>query len=286
MNIGLILEGGGMRGAFTAGVLDVFLEHPELRFTSCIGVSAGACHACSFVAGQKGRAFAVSSDYLNDWHYCSLRSLLLTGDLFGADFLYRKIPEELYPIDNQAFLKKGIRFYAVVTNCRTGKAEYMPVRDLIKDISAVQASSSLPIVSRMVAIGNEYYLDGGIADAIPVEQSIRMGNSKNVVILTQPRDYRKEKNKALPLIRIQYAKYPRLVEAMEKRHLEYNRVLTLLESEEAAGRALVIAPKEKLPIKRVERSKDKLLVAYNLGRCAAEEKLPQLKRFLKEPVFR
>ncbi|MDO5089503.1 MAG: patatin family protein, partial [Leptotrichiaceae bacterium] len=154
---GLVLEGGGLRGIFTAGVLDFFLEK-NIEFDRCIGVSAGSCHACSYLSKQYKRAYNVSVDYLDDKRYCSIYSLIKTGDLFGADFLYREIPDVLNPIDNEAYLKNNTEFQAVITNCHTGKAEYPYINDMKKDVNYIRASSSLPFLSQMVRINGELYL--------------------------------------------------------------------------------------------------------------------------------
>lgn len=278
---GLVLEGGGMRGAFTAGVLDYFLEN-KLKFDSCIGVSAGACHACSFLAGQHRRAFEVSVNYLHDRRYCSLQSLLTTGDLFGAKMLYDTIPNQLYPIDNDTFLKSRTQFYAVITNCKTGHAEYHQVKDLRQDVGAVRASSSLPMLSRMVELNGARYLDGGISDSIPVRQSIQLGNAKNVVVLTQHRGYRKKENGLLPLLRFKYRKYPALLRQMENRHINYNNTLDFIEKQQEQGRVFVIQPQQPLRIGRIEKNAEKLTAVYEQGRAQAACDYAALLAYLQE----
>lgn len=268
-----------MRGVFTAGVLDFFLDK-GIHFSRCLGVSAGACHACSYLAAQRGRAFAVSTNYLDDRRYCSLYSLLTTGDLFGAKLVYHEIPDRLYPIDNAAFLRSGAVFQAVVTNCETGKAEYPMIRDLKKDIDYVRASSSLPLLANIVTLNGRPYLDGGISDSIPLRQSIRQGCLKNVVVLTQHRDYQKRGNKLLPLLKIRYRAYPRLLRALETRHLRYNQTLSLVAAEEKKGRAFVIAPPRPLGLGRIEKDRRKLEAAYRLGYNAAARRYAALKAFL------
>jgi predicted patatin/cPLA2 family phospholipase len=279
IHAGLVLEGGGMRGIFTAGVLDCFLEH-ALYFDSCIGVSAGACHACSYLAGQHGRAFRTAVDYIGDRHYCSLYSLLTTGDLFGAKMLYEDIPRTLYPIDNPAFQRRGARFQVTVTNCITGQAEYPQIHDLMRDIQYVRASSSMPFVSRMVVLNGVPYLDGGIADSIPIRQSIRQGNLKNVVILTQPCGYRKQPNRLGSLAKLNYRKYPRLTAAIERRHLVYNDTLAFLRQEELSGSVFVLRPEAPLGLSRTEKDLQKLTAAYDLGHAQAEKQLDALGRYL------
>lgn len=280
-NIGLVLEGGGMRGLYTAGVLDFFMEK-ELWFKNIVGVSAGACHGCSYASHQKGRAKAISIDYIDNKDYCSLHSLIKTGDLFGVQFAYHRIPEELYPIDNESFRKYGMNLYSTVTNCKTGKAEYMKINDMFYDVDIVRASASLPLVSRFVEINGVKYLDGGVADSIPVEAFEKIGMSKNVVILTQPRSYRKSPNKAMPIIKRKYKAYPEFVEAMEKRHEVYNKELEYIRKREEEGKVFVIAPEKALDIGRIEKDKDKLRAAYDTGYRDAEAAYEKLMKFLSE----
>ncbi len=281
MSKGLILEGGGMRGIFVAGVIDYLLD-AGIKFDNVIGVSAGACHGCSFVSGQRGRAYATSTDYLDNRDYCSLRNLRRTGDLFGSDFLFHKIPEELYPIDNEAFKKSGIRFQAAVTNCETGCAEYPVISDMFCDAEWIRASSSLPFLANMVEMDGKLYMDGGIADSIPLAQSIRQGNEKNVVVLTRPRDYRKKAPSAasLRLMKLKYKAYPKMCEAYAERYKTYNRTLELIEEEEAKGSTFVIAPMGPLDIGRTEKNPDKLRKAYREGYLVAEALGEKLKGFL------
>ncbi|MDE7048468.1 MAG: patatin family protein, partial [Lachnospiraceae bacterium] len=187
---GLVLEGGGMKGVYTCGVLDFFLDK-ELEFRSCYGVSAGACCLCSFLSKQKGRGYHVTVDYLEDKNYCGIYSLFTTGDLFGAEMCYHKIPEELYPYDYDTYNGYQGNFYSVVTNIETGRPEYIPIKDMKKDIDAIRASASLPLVSRNVKWKQGLYLDGGISDAIPLRRSIKDGNKKNIVIMPRESGYRR-----------------------------------------------------------------------------------------------
>ena len=276
---GLVLEGGGMRGVFTAGVLDFFLEK-GLTFDNIYGVSAGACHACSYISGQKGRALGISVDYLPDPRYCSMRSFLKTGDFFGVKFCYDTIPNQLDPVDYNAALRYPGRFYAVVTNCRTGKAEYMEARDMRKNIRAIQASASLPLLSRMVNIGGQKYLDGGIADSIPLTKSMADGNEKHVLVLTQMASYRKQPNRMMPAIRARYRHWPKLVQALGDRHIRYNRTLEQVARQEAAGNAFVIRPQAPSGIGRIEKDPAKLRALYKAGYEEAKRRWPELEAFL------
>lgn len=277
---GLVLEGGGMRGAFTAGVLDFFLDK-DISFDTCMGVSAGACHACSYLSKQRRRGFETNVDYLEEDEYCSLKSLLKTGDLFGADMCYKKIPDQLNPYDYEAYNQNTTKFYAVVTNCRTGEAEYKEVGDMHRGIYYVRASSSLPLVSRTVWIRKQPYLDGGIGDSIPIRKSQQLGNQKNVVVLTRDRDYRKGPNKIMPLIRLRYQReFPKLVERLQDRHVRYNQTLDYLYQEEKKGNVMIICPSQPVEIGRIEKDREKLEQLYEKGYQEAQKQYDKLKEFL------
>lgn len=277
---GLVLEGGGMRGLYTAGVLDYFLEQ-GLFFSDCYGVSAGACHLCSYLSKQKGRAYRVCVDYLKDKNYCSLRSLITTGDLFGVKMCYDRIPNELDLYDYDTFSTYSGRAYAVVTNILTGKAEYKPLREMHRDIIAVRASASLPLVSNNVYIDNIPYLDGGIADSIPIIRSLRDGNKKNVVIMTKEVGYRRKPTSNMQAIRLRYRKYPNLVRDMSKRHIAYNRTLDFIEEHEKKGHIFVIRPKVNPNVGRLEKNEKKLKALYETGYEDAKESFEDLKKYLK-----
>lgn len=281
VDCGLVLEGGGMKGMYTAGVLEYFMEK-DLYFANCYGVSAGACHLCSYISKQKKRAYRVALDYLNDKNYCSVYSLLTTGDLFNADMCYNRIPNKLDPYDYKAAARYEGNAYAVVTNIRTGKAEYMPMREMHRDTIAVRASASLPLVARNVKIGNEYYLDGGIADAVPIRRAIADGNVKNVVILTKEAGYiRKPASRATQnLIKLRYAGYPKVHELFSDRHARYNETLQFLDGEEKAGRAFVIRPRKPNDIGRIEKDREKLEELYRLGYQDAKKSYEKLMEFL------
>lgn len=286
---GLILEGGGMRGVYTAGVLDFFIDQ-DIWFKNCYAVSAGAGNACSYLARQRGRALAVNVDYLEDKRYCGLSSLLKTGDLFGADMIYNVIPNQLYPLDYDAFRQNESSLYAVVTDCETGKAEYIPIRDLKTDLICVRASASLPMVSRMVEIGGKKYLDGGVADSIPLQKSIDSGNRYNVLVLTRDQTYQKQPGGFMVSVKLRYRKYPALVKQIERRLLCYNRTLKLIEQERKSGRAFVIRPKKPVAIGRVEKDRDKLRALYMDGYRDAQDAYGAMMDFLRsarqEPVGR
>lgn len=278
---GLVVEGGGMRGVYTAGVLDYFMEK-NLYFDDCYGVSAGACHISSYVSKQIGRSMKVTLDYINDKRYCSINSLIKTGDMFGVEMLYDIIPNKLELYDYETFNKFKGNFYSVVTNCKTGKAEYIKIKDMKKDIIAVRASSSLPLLSRIVEINGKEYLDGGITDSIPIKKSIKDGHKKNVVILTRDKTYRKSKPKFLSFFKLKYKKYPNLVKAIENRYKMYNETLDFLEEEKAKNEVFIIQPKLPVKISRIEKDKDKLKALYDQGYEDAKELYEDLMKFLEE----
>ena len=278
---GLVVEGGGMRGVYTAGVLDYFMEK-NLYFDDCYGVSAGACHISSYVSKQIGRSMKVTLDYINDKRYCSINSLIKTGDMFGVEMLYDIIPNKLELYDYETFNKFKGNFYSVVTNCKTGKAEYIKIKDMKKDIIAVRASSSLPLLSRIVEINGKEYLDGGITDSIPIKKSIKDGHKKNVVILTRDKTYRKSKPKFLSFFKLKYKKYPNLVKAIENRYKIYNETLDFLEEEKAKNKVFIIQPKLPVKISRIEKDKDKLKELYDQGYEDAKELYEDLMKFLEE----
>ncbi len=280
-NASLVLEGGGMRGVYTAGVLDFFLEK-NISFSSCYGVSAGVCTLSSFLAGQKKRAFNVMTNYLDDKRYMGIYSLLTTGDLFNAATSYTLVPEYLDPVDYETFSNYKGKAFAVMTNMITGEAEYYQLKDLRKDLIAVRASSSLPLVSRPVYINHIPYLDGGISDGIPITRSIEDGNQKNVVIMTKDKDYIRKPTGMLGLYKCRYALYPNITRQMETRHTRYNMTLEDLKNYQDSGQAFIIRPSKKLKISRTEKNADKLKELYQLGWQDAEDCYIDLMKYLKE----
>ncbi len=278
----LVLEGGAMRGLFTAGVMDVLMEN-GIVFDGIVGVSAGAAFGCNYKSGQIGRVLRYNTTYCKDWHYCSFRSLLLTGDLYGADFCYHELPEQLDLFDDEAFQKNPADFYAVCSDCESGKPVYKKIISAqYNDLEWIRASASMPLVSRIVEINGQKLLDGGMTDSIPLRFMEQNGYERNVVVLTQPRAYRKKKNSLLPLMKLALKQYPKLLEAMARRHIDYNDTLEYIRQQEEAGTVFVISPEAKLDIGRTEKDPEKLRAVYAIGRKAAEEKLAELKEFLHQ----
>ena len=280
MKYGLVMEGGAMRGIFTAGVIDVLMEN-NINFDGSVGVSAGACFGCNYKSKQNGRAIRYNLRFCKEKRYCSYTSLIKTGDVFGAEFCYHTIPEKLDPFDNETFESNPMTFYVVATDINTGKAVYHNCRIATGDtLDWIRASASMPLAARIVNIEGREYLDGGISDSIPLRFMESTGYDRNVVILTQPRDFVKTPSKSIPLVKLRYRKYPELVKAYEQRPKMYNGELRYIRKSEEAGRAFVIAPPEKLPIGHIEHEQDKLLEVYRIGRNTANERLQELKAFM------
>lgn len=278
MKTGLVLEGGGMRGIYVAGVLDVWMEE-KIETDGVIGVSAGAIHGCSYVSKQQGRSIRYYKKYAKDKRFMSFYSLITTGDIVGKDFCYDEIPNRLDIFDYDTFAKSSTDFYATCTNIETGKAEYVLCKDLRKEIDYMRASASLPCVSRIVEVDGMKLLDGGVADSIPIEAFRHLGYEKNIVVLTRPRDYRKKKEN-LFMTKQMYRKYPKLIEAVATRHIHYNETLDKLEQMEKRGEVLVIAPSTHLKVSRMEKNLDKITQMYELGRKDALEALDEVRKFL------
>ncbi len=281
MKKGLVMEGGAMRGMFTAGVCDVLLEN-GINFDGAIGVSAGATFGCNFKSKQIGRAIRYNKRFAHDWRYCSFRSLLMTGDLYGADFCYNVLPNQLDRFDYETYRSNPLKFYAVASDCETGKPIYreLPLCDE-RDLTWMRASASMPLVSRVVKVDGYSLLDGGMTDSIPLKVFEDMGYEKNLVILTQPRDFVKEKSSSLKLMKFSLRKYPKMFEAMLHRHEMYNQEKAYVFSQEVAGKCFVICPLEPLGISRTENNPDELQRVYDLGRLSMQENLTKLMEFLK-----
>lgn len=278
LDLGLVLEGGAMRGLFTAGVLDVMMES-GLTFDGCVGVSAGAAFGCNIKSRQIGRVLRYNLDYCNDPRYCSIRSLLKTGDLFGAKFCYDDLPNKLDPFDSETYNSNPMVFYAVCTDVDTGKAIYPRCDHANREtFTYIQASASMPFVSRPVSIGGMTLLDGGIADPIPLQFFQEKGYRRNVVVLTQPRDY--VKSPVPSSVRMLLLRYPKVADTMLRRHLIYTEEQALAAEAERKGEALVLCPESPLPIGRVEHDPDVIRQTYELGRSVAESRLDELKRFV------
>ncbi len=279
---GLVLEGGAMRGMFTSGVLDVFLEN-GIEFDGAIGVSAGATFGCNLKSRQIGRAIRYNKRFAHDWRYCSLRSLIFTGDMYGARFCYDTLPNKLDIFDRDTYKANPMEFYCVASDCKTGLPVYKKLETCDQhELTWMRASASMPLVSRVVCIDGYKLLDGGMTDSIPLKYFESIGYNRNVVILTQPRDFRKKPASLMWLMKLMLHKYPLLVEAMRRRPEVYNEETADVFEKADRGEAFVICPEKPLGISRTENNPEELQRVYDMGRQTAEELLPQVREFLEK----
>ena len=276
----LVLEGGAKRGIYTAGVLDVFLEN-NIVADAVIGVSAGAIHGCSYAAKQKGRSIRYNLKYNDDYRFMSFKSLIKTGNMVDTEFAYHELPDTLDPFDHEAFEKSETKFYATCTNLETGKPEYVFFPNLRNDyIDYLRASASMPLVSQIVEMNGKKYLDGGIADSIPIKAAINMGFEKNIVVLTRPSGYRKHKFSMLWLAKIVYRKFPNFIKALKVRHEDYNQTLDYIKELEDSKKILVIRPSKLIKISRMETNPEIIKQMYELGRSDGLNMLAKVREFI------
>ena len=279
---GLILEGGAMRGMFTSGVLDVFLEN-GIDFDGAIGVSAGATFGCNLKSRQAGRAIRYNKRFAHDWRYCSIRSLILTGDMYGARFCYDTLPNKLDIFDREAYKANPMEFYCVASDCKTGQPIYRKLQTCDEqDLTWMRASASMPLVSRVVSIDGYKLLDGGMTDSIPLTYFESIGYNRNIVILTQPREFQKKPASLMWLMKIMLHKYPLLVQAMRQRHNTYNQKTSEIFAKADRGELFVICPEKPLGISRTENNTTELQRVYDEGRQTATKLLPSIKEFLEK----
>ena len=280
MKTGLVIEGGGVRGIYAAGVLDAFME-AGLTFDGVIGVSAGAIHGCSFVSEQKGRSLRYYKKYSSDPRFMSFRNWLKTGNLVDTDFCYHELPDKLDLFDHDAFEKNETKFYVTCSNVETGKAEYIHLTDMRKEIDYLRASASLPYFSEIVEINGKKYLDGGVSDSIPIDAFRKLGYGRNVVVLTRDKSYRK-KPEMKKLSSAVYRKYPKFISALHERHTSYNRTLKRIMELEKQGEIFVIRPVKPLEVGRMEKDPKKVEETYLAGYKDARRKMKELKNWLEQ----
>ena len=279
MRRGLILEGGAMRGLFTAGIIDVMMEH-DVWPDGLIGVSAGAAFGCNMKSRQPGRAIRYNKRFAHDPRYSGLRSLLTTGNYFNAEFGYHIVPRQYDVFDDRAFEDNPMRFVCVCTDVETGQPVYKQLDRCTEDTyDWIRASASMPLCSKVVELEGLKLLDGGVSDSIPLEWAERQGYSRNVVILTQPLGYRKQRTRLMPLMRIGLRKYPRMVEAMDQRFQMYNYELDYVAEAERLGRCLVIRPAQKIPIGHISHNPEQMERVYQMGRATGEEYIDRIIAF-------
>lgn len=280
MKKGLVLEGGALRGLFSAGVTDVLAE-AGIEFDGMVGVSAGAAFGCNVKSRQPGRALRYNQRLAHDWRYCSLRSLLTTGDIFGAEYAYHYMPRHIDIFDERAFEENPMEFWAVCTDVGSGRAHYQRL-DRVDDecLEYIRASASMPLVSRIVRINGKKLLDGGVADSIPLKFFQRQGYGRNLVVLTQPDGYRKEPNRLMPLMRLSLRHHPKMIRAIANRHLMYNAQLDYVRQQEREGNTLVIRPDAKLPISHISHDPEEMQRTYDAGVAVAKRQIDKIRSFL------
>ena len=278
----LVLEGGAMRGIYTAGVLDILLKN-NIKVDAVIGVSAGAIHGCSYVSEQYMRSINYYKECRSDYRFMSFKSLFKSGNIVYTDYCYHEIPDVIFPFDHDAFEKSKTKFYVTVTNIETGEPEYIYLKSLRKEyIDYLRASASMPVVSQIVEIDGKKYLDGGMSDSIPIEYFRSIGYDKCIIVKTKDKSFKKTKEKIFPIAKKMYKDYPKFVEKLRNRHIDYNNQIDLIRELERDGKVLVIEPSRKLKISRLEKNIKNVEEAYNQGRIDASNKLKYIKKFLKK----
>lgn len=279
MKKGLVLEGGAMRGLWTAGITDVMMEH-DIWPDGLIGVSAGAAFGCNYKSRQIGRAIRYNMRFAKDSRYSGIRSLLTTGDYFNAEFDYHIVPKQYEIYDDDAFNRNPMEFIVVCTDVETGEAVYQPLTEANYDTYEwIRASASMPLVSKVVNIQGRKLLDGGVADSIPLAYTESRGYDRNVVVLTQPLGYQKEHNRLMPLMRFALRRYPEMIKALDYRHIMYNKQLEYVAQAEREGRCLVIRPDAKIPIGHISHNPQQMQHVYQIGRAIGERYIERIKDF-------
>jgi len=278
MKIGLVLEGGAMRGLYTAGVLDELLEN-NVEVDGIIGVSAGVLFGVNYLSKQKGRVLRYNKRFIKDKRFMGLYSLLTTGNIVNKDFSFYEVPYKLDIFDDETYKKSKTVFYATITNVDTGEAEYVKLKSVLEQMEVVRATSAMPFVSKMVEINGNKYLDGGIADSIPIDKCKELGYDKIILVLTRPVEYRKKKENKV-ITKIKYYKYPNLANTINNRYKKYNRTVEKIIDMENKKEIFVIRPSKPLNIKRLEKNTNKLQEMYELGINDCKNRLKDLKKFI------
>ena len=278
MKIGLVLEGGAMRGLYTAGVLDELMEN-NIEVDGIIGVSAGVLFGVNYLSKQKGRVLRYNKRFIKDKRYMGLHSLLTTGNIVNKEFSFYEIPYKLDIFDDETYKKSKTDFFATITNVETGKAEYIKLKSVLEQMEVLRATSAMPFVSKMVEFNDNKYLDGGIADSIPIEKCKELGYDKIILVLTRPIVYRKKKDNEL-ITRIKYYKYPNLVKTLNSRYKKYNDTVEKIIDMENKKEIFVIRPSKYVNIKRIEKNTNKLQEMYELGINDCKDKIKDLKNYL------
>ena len=278
MKIGLVLEGGAMRGMYAAGVLDVFMEN-NIEVDGVVAVSAGVLFGVNYLSKQKGRVIRYNKRFIKDKRYMGMRSLITTGNIVNKEFSFYEVPYKLDIFDDETYKKSNIDFYATITNVETGKPEYVELNSVLEQMEVLRATSAMPFISKFVELDGKKYLDGGISDSIPIDICKELGYEKIIVILTRPIEYRKKKSNGV-LAKIKYSKYPNLVNAINNRYKNYNDTVEKIIDMENKKEIFVIRPSKLVEIKRIEKDENKLQEMYDLGIEDAKNRLKDLRQFI------
>ena len=281
MKVGLVLEGGGMRALFTAGVLDALLDIKELDIDGIVGVSAGALFGVNYVSGQKERAIRYNKKYARDKRYMGFYSWITTGNAVNEEFAFYEIPFKLDVFDQEKFKQSKIDFYVVMTNVESGKPEYVLIKDVFKQMEYLRATSALPFASKIIEINGKKYLDGGISDSIPIDYCEGLGYDKIILVLTRPKNTHKE-DKLNFLYKLVYRKYPNLVERLINMGKDYEVVLKKIKYLENENKIFVIRPPEVLKIGRLEKNEDKIQNVYDIGLNTGIKEKENLLKYLNK----
>ncbi|KEK23413.1 patatin-like phospholipase family protein [Bacillus gaemokensis] len=281
-NIGLVLEGGGMKGLYTAGVLEYFMEN-DVFFPYVVGVSAGACMGATYLSRQKGRNKKVNTELVSDPRYISYRNFIQKRELFGMDFLFDEVPNKIVPFDFQTFLHTNEQFVIGTTDCESGQAVYYTKQEHGDDIlKIIRASSSVPFIAPAVDYDGKKLLDGGIIDPIPVRKAQKDGYQKNVVIMTKPEGYEKQRNKFSSMAKFLYRRYPKISKLLVEHYRFYNETVSYMNSSEQKGNFYIIQPSMQLPVSGIERNQEKLINLYSLGYNDAKNQYERLLEWIEK----
>ena len=280
MKVGLVLEGGAMRGMYTAGVLDTFLDN-DIKVDGIIGTSAGVLFGVNYPSKQKGRVIRYNKKYCKDKRYMGLHSLITTGNVINKDFSFYEVPYKLDIFDDKTFNESGIDFYATVSNIETGEAEYFKLDKILEQMEILRATSAMPFVSEIVEIDGKKYLDGGVTDAIPLDKCKELGYDKIIVVLTRVKEYRKKKSSDF-LAKLMYKKYPKLIDAMNRKYKVYNDTVERIIDCENKKEIFVIRPSRFVKVGRIEKNPERLQEMYELGIQDTNNRIEELKKYLSE----
>ena len=278
MKVGLVLEGGGMRGVYTAGVLDTFLDN-DIKVDGIVGTSAGVLFGVNYPSKQKGRVIRYNKKYCKDKRHMGLYSLITTGNVINKEFSFYEVPFKLDVFDDKTFNESSIDFYATVTNIESGEPEYFKLTKILEQMEVLRATSAMPFVSEIVEIEGKKYLDGGVADAIPLDKCIDLGYDKIIVVLTRVKEYRKKKSGDF-LVKLMYKKYPKLIETMNKKYKVYNDTVEKIIDLENKKEIFVIRPSRFVKVGRIEKNPERLQEMYELGIQDTNNCIEELKKYL------